>query len=837
MAEGLFGALYRGRAHGAAWGKVMLILAGLLAAFAARAVDPPHDPLHNIQCITCHVAHNSAGGTLNRADGNANVCLACHVPAGQAAARPFAETNEALPPLPLATGWTAGSGTSHRWDSGPGGHVKAFASNVSPGRIVSLGEYTGRIEEVYTITIAATGEAGAATFTWTSLRDGSGGATLTGASVPIGSKGLRLTFSNAAPAPSFRAADQWNLYVRADLRRPNAGVAAERPLALRMMEGDILRDAFNTVVDVVNGKATCSTCHDQHSQQNAPFDPAAPAFSGPGSGWTATGVGRHFQRAANDSNQMCKICHAPRNVTSAAQGSHPVGVTLPAGNFRTPPALPLSSAANGARVECMSCHAPHFQNSGGANGGAGDGFLLRQAVGDLCFECHTNGDRAGGSHFNTASGALWGGSKDVAAGSDFPPHTADKRGACINCHWPHGWPDRAAPAQDYPRLWVERYDVDRAGRGDAAEGERLCLACHTGQAATANGPRPAAPATSNIDAEFARGAALVTAAGDVFRHPVNDLEQQNGPAGLRGVECVDCHNPHRASSTDRHAGVAGVDLAGVAVNAGSRPLQQYELCFKCHGDGYNSARPNTSNKRLDFAVTASNSGYHPVTQPGRGASANLAAQLRGGLTLASTLRCSDCHNSSAFAATAGTVVDSAAVTVGPHGSAFAPILRANFARNFTAQGWNAANGNLCFGCHDSTRLLGTNTNFSDSANPAGSKGRGNLHAYHLTNKSVTASCMSCHYDIHSNRSAANTQYRVLGNGTQTYLGTVPPASIKTHLVNFAPDVTGLSFALPRWQIDTASGVRSCDLTCHGSGNKMQNVSYRPAAGDEASHTY
>ena len=34
--------------------------------------------------------HNSPGGTLNRVAGNANVCLSCHVPDGQASARPLA---------------------------------------------------------------------------------------------------------------------------------------------------------------------------------------------------------------------------------------------------------------------------------------------------------------------------------------------------------------------------------------------------------------------------------------------------------------------------------------------------------------------------------------------------------------------------------------------------------------------------------------------------------------------------------------------------------------------------------------------------------------------------
>ena len=103
----------------------------------------------------------------------------------------------------------------------------------------------------------------------------------------------------------------------------------------------------NSAIDVVDGKVICSTCHDQHSQKHPPFDPDAPAFGGAGTGWSATGIGRHFQRAPNETNRMCKVCHSPRNVTSSAQGSHPVGVGIPAGNFRSPAGLPLSSAANG----------------------------------------------------------------------------------------------------------------------------------------------------------------------------------------------------------------------------------------------------------------------------------------------------------------------------------------------------------------------------------------------------------------------------------------------------------------------------------------------------------
>ena len=798
------GAVREGRRR-AASAVLALAAAALLATLAqnARAVDPPHGIAPTFSnCERCHVAHNSPGGTLNTQSGNANVCLSCHVPAGQAANRPFADGNQAVPGT---------AGTSHRWDSGPSGYVKRVSGNTSPGDIGSGGVFTGRIEDVYTITITTQGAAGTARFAYSSTYDGSGSNLLSGTGVALGTQGLTLTFTNLVGAPvSFLLNQQWQLRVRTDLRLPVLGVAGsfERPLAQRIM----------------NGKVVCSTCHDQHSQSKTPFDASAPAYAGAGTGWTGTGVGRHFQRQDNNANQMCKICHSARDVSSSAQGSHPVGIPLPPGNFQTPPNLPLSAAGN---VECMSCHAPHYADSGGANGGAGDGYLLRRSINDLCYQCHTNADRANGSHLSATTGALWPGGQ---YGSSFPAHTADKRGACVNCHWPHGWPDAAAPAQDYPRLWVERYDTasDRTDRDDA---ENLCYTCHDG-----------APAQSNIRADFLKGTNGTGTLQDIFHHPVKDSEQSAG----RSVECVDCHNPHQASAADRIAGVAGVDIGGNPIAAGSRQLQQYELCFKCHGDTFNAARPMTSNKRLDFAT--GNSAYHPVVQAGRNQSANLASQLRGGLTTTSTLRCTDCHNSNAFSATVGKVVDSAAVTFGPHGSIYAPVLRANFNRNTTAgpASYSATNFTLCFNCHDAAKLVtsqstpGAATNFYDTIN-----GKANLHWVHLVDRvdKARATCQNCHFDIHGNQSASNTQYRI-NNTLYNDAAAVSTARIKTHMVNFSPDVTAIGGrAKPEWWLDTSTRERRCYLACHGAtmagetGSGGKKAQYRPASGDETVWNY
>jgi predicted CXXCH cytochrome family protein len=87
-----------------------------------------------------------------------------------------------------------------------------------------------------------------------------------------------------------------------------------------------------------NGKLMCSTCHNQHSQSKASFDPASPAYGGYG-----TGEGRHYQRIDNNTNQMCLDCHTARNMTdvttyTGSELSHPVGISLPSTTlFHNPP--------------------------------------------------------------------------------------------------------------------------------------------------------------------------------------------------------------------------------------------------------------------------------------------------------------------------------------------------------------------------------------------------------------------------------------------------------------------------------------------------------------------
>ncbi len=147
-----------------------------------------------------------------------------------------------------------------------------------------------------------------------------------------------------------------------------------------------------------NGNIKCATCHDQHSGE----------------------VGEPYLRAQNDRDQMCRECHQPRDMglyrddPENNRGSHPVDMIYPDDPDRFTPADELAHVrVKNGRVECMSCHALHGADSGGANDGAGDGRLLR-TVNDhtLCMECHS-GDLAPKSH-----------------GTLFPQ-------GCLTCHDPH----------------------------------------------------------------------------------------------------------------------------------------------------------------------------------------------------------------------------------------------------------------------------------------------------------------------------------------------------------------------------------------------------------------
>ena len=122
-----------------------------------------------------------------------------------------------------------------------------------------------------------------------------------------------------------------------------------------------------------SGNIKCATCHNQHNS-----DAGAP-----------------YLRVSNTGDAMCKECHAPRNEGPGERGTHPVGFAYPAGQGEFPDASAIDPMVLiDGNIECRTCHAVHDADSGGANGGEGDGMLLRAANDDaLCQACHSEHPR------------------------------------------------------------------------------------------------------------------------------------------------------------------------------------------------------------------------------------------------------------------------------------------------------------------------------------------------------------------------------------------------------------------------------------------------------------
>ena len=660
----------RARAH-----LVTLRLAWLagVACLPARAIDPPHATAS--LCASCHITHQALGADLTTALGNANLCLSCHQSGGAASGRPFAASDQALPGPGLPAG-TRPAGTSHRWDAGVGGHLAFLGGAAVPstGTISAGGLLTGAYSKTYTLTITVPGAVGVARFSWVGSTPGGGAGTnlLTGTNVPL-DQGIFVRFASG-PGTPFQLNDRWNLFTHAGLRpSTNATVLAH----------------------LANDEVSCSACHDEHSQAAQPFDPAAPVFTGPGSG-----TGRHFMRIDNQHNQLCTDCHAAHAVTNALAGSHPVGIPVPGDATHAVPSLLPLEAGNG-NLGCLTCHQVHFSP-------VDDGKLLRLTnSASLCGDCHRQSDLATpAAHFvRTNANTLWPGGKH---GSLMPARTAaTDQGTCVNCHAVHGWPDAANPSQAYPKLLADSE-------------EKLCYTCHGTDG----------PALKLVQADFAKAR----------HHPVAAAEQVPG----RKVECTDCHNAHGAQSgglvytntatatrnrvTNPLKGVAGVavnyaglgNFAAPATNAyrfvaaSVGATNEYEVCFKCHSAyAWGSAAPPAGQSPNGTALTPAetdlaqefspaNRSGHPVVTGLDNYPNSLAVNGRKGLAAVDlkppwnvnlgqqTMTCGDCHNSDATAPAAQ----------GPHGSAAQFMLRGPNANNWPNVRLTSFTASWCANCHN-----------------------------------------------------------------------------------------------------------------------------------------
>jgi predicted CXXCH cytochrome family protein len=446
------------------------------------------------------------------------------------------------------------------------------------------------------------------------------------------------------------------------------------------------------------------------------------------------------------------------------------------------------------KLQCNSCHDPHKEDADPIT----RKFLVKSnQASAVCLTCHQKIGWDTSAH-NLPPDLTEDGRYTQVQGAH-TGYAGIRNNGCESCHRPHA-PQVAQRLMKQPE-------------------EGVCFQCHDGSVAT-----------RNIKAEFT---------GKAYRHPAlttpsshDAAEDPNSAAHplpetsmgqARHAECADCHNSHAANTITAQPPLVSGALTGVkGQSTGNtlvpRAINEYEVCFKCHGDSANkpqsldvgtagtgygrnpqrqfdAGNPNAYNTRLEFTQGIS---FHPVTRA-RNLSTAEVPSLRsnmispGGAPLAgrvlsggSQIYCGDCHNNDS----GRNLGNSGTGPSGPHGSNLAHLLERSNAlepppatpgSNSSGVSYTLSNYALCDKCHDVQNSVLADRSF----------GRHSLHV-----QGERAACSTCH-DPHASSSAM--------------------------LVNFdrsvvAPNRSGiLQFTR------TGVGHGTCSLQCHGANHN--NLSY------------
>ena len=441
------------------------------------------------------------------------------------------------------------------------------------------------------------------------------------------------------------------------------------------------------------------------------------------------------------------------NVGTDLSADHPISFTYDSalatanGSLRNPNTLPPEVTLDrNSQLQCTACHDPHNNQYGN--------FLVMDNTGSaLCVACHVMSAWPASSHAVSSKllpvalaneiVSVKNGVQTKAAA----PATSVAHAACASCHVPHTAGTKSA---------LMRFSTP----------EKNCIDCHAG-----DGPG------KNIAAEIKKFSG----------HPISmDLNVHNSHENLvnpavRHVTCADCHNPHATSSApsgkNQVSGALAV-VAGVSAGGGILPAvtQEYELCFRCHGDSAARGPAKVprqfvqTNTRLEF--NPGNVSFHPVESAGKNPSSPSLIQP---LTASSLINCSDCHNSDQSPAAGGAGAN------GPHGSVYSPLLERNL-QVIDGTPYNPADFALCYKCHSSSVV--------DSEQASSWQ----YHRKHI--EEYRAACTTCH-DSH--------------------------AATQPHLINFNTAYVSPNNGVLNY-ISTGQNHGTCTLTCHdGKGVNHAHV--------------
>ncbi|MBI4823060.1 MAG: hypothetical protein HY805_02365 [Nitrospirae bacterium] len=243
--------------------------------------------------------------------------------------------------------------------------------------------------------------------------------------------------------------------------------------------------------------------------------------------------------------------------------------------------------------------------------------------------------------------------------------------------------------------WIEEESASHMSEERNPEG---CAGCHkvSGVPGTPLLKRSKGEICYECHGFFSRGKAkadVETVFTKFSKHPIQETTKyhfrgedlpEKLPTAPRHVSCFDCHVSHVSTPKKPWQGARGFSRTRMRLN---RASFEYELCYLCHSDSAN--RPSgAKNKRQEFDPF--NDSYHPVELTGRN---KFVPSLIRELNVNSMIACTDCHgNNDPIGAQ------------GPHGSDYAPILKAEYR---TYEGLESPKAyELCYMCHDRRSILG-----------------------------------------------------------------------------------------------------------------------------------
>jgi len=286
---------------------------------------------------------------------------------------------------------------------------------------------------------------------------------------------------------------------------------------------------------------------------------------------------------------------------------------------------------NLARGNCDQCHLQH-------DGDQPNDFGLFMPSGDnnLCQSsgCHEfEYQWPAGDYYWPYPGNVssWYNSGHGASASFFPPGSTQEVRLCVQCHDPHGNADTTNGVYPSATKFIEE-------RGCYSNGGSNGIGCH----GLSDADRPFGAAdiysftlkASKHDYEMA----TKKHSGDWLSSYPFGREPRTVNSGFfsgvnRHIECVDCHNPHKAIPGAHQAGgnTIGGPLLGAwgvqPTNGGAWTIPttyvsvdfnsvsssyEYQLCFKCHSYFAYGDTPPTGYTDTAREFNPANLSYHPV---------------------------------------------------------------------------------------------------------------------------------------------------------------------------------------------------------------------------------